>query len=204
VATPLNPIQAALQRISKNLSEAGRKWALVGGLAVSARAEPRTTRDVDLVLRVSDDEDAEELVRWLQGRGYQVFAALEHKEAKRLATVRFESIHEDEIGIAIDLLFASSGVEAEIIQAAEILEVFPGLFVPVASLGHLLALKALARDDRHRPQDLDDIRSLLRESEPKDVEDAKEAMRLIQNRGYHRGKDLPHEFDRLLREEVEL
>jgi hypothetical protein len=39
----------------------------------------------------------------------------------------------------VDLLFASSGVEAEVVGAAENLEVLPGLWVPVARAGHLLA-----------------------------------------------------------------
>jgi hypothetical protein len=33
---------------------------VVGGLAVSARTEPRFTRDVDLVIAVSDDQSAEQ------------------------------------------------------------------------------------------------------------------------------------------------
>jgi hypothetical protein len=37
--------------------------------------------------------------------------------------------------------------------------------VPVARIGHLMALKVLARDDRRRPQDFDDLRALRREAE---------------------------------------
>ena len=63
-------------------------------------------------------------------------------------------------GIVLDLLFASSGIEPELVAAAEPLEVWPALCVPVPRVGHLLALKVLARDDVRRPQDLADIRSL--------------------------------------------
>ncbi len=42
----MNPIETALRRIAEDLRGTGRSWALIGGLAVSARAEPRTTRDV--------------------------------------------------------------------------------------------------------------------------------------------------------------
>lgn len=48
----------------------------------------------------------------------------------------------------------------------EDLEMVPGLRVPVARIGHLMALKILARNDRDRPQDLDDLRALLLETEP--------------------------------------
>ena len=69
MAAPVNPIERALSEIATRLDASGRKWALVGGLAVSARAEPRTTRDVDVVVAVHDDEDAEQLVHALAGSG---------------------------------------------------------------------------------------------------------------------------------------
>jgi hypothetical protein len=37
----------ALGAIAAVLDDLGVRWALVGGLAVSARTEPRTTRDVE-------------------------------------------------------------------------------------------------------------------------------------------------------------
>ena len=49
----------------------GLRWALVGGLAVSARAEPRTTRDVDVAVAVNDDAGAEAAVLALRHRGYR-------------------------------------------------------------------------------------------------------------------------------------
>ena len=65
-----------------------REAALVGGLAMSARAEPRFTRDVDLVVGVRDDLDAEVLVRDLRARGYGLLALLNQDAVERLATVR--------------------------------------------------------------------------------------------------------------------
>jgi hypothetical protein len=40
VASTLNPVQRALMRIFAELADAGVPCALIGGLAVSARAEP--------------------------------------------------------------------------------------------------------------------------------------------------------------------
>jgi hypothetical protein len=68
----------------------------------------------------------------------------------------------------------------------------------VATIGHLLALKTLARDDRERPQDLDDLKALLLEAEPQDLEDARIALQLIEERGFHRGRRLSEEFDKLV------
>jgi len=51
----------------------------------------------------------------------------------------------------IDLLFASSGIEPEVVADAEPIELLPDLTMGVARTGHLLALKVLSRDDVSRP-----------------------------------------------------
>ena len=55
----MNPIEAALRRVAADFGAAGRRWAIVGGLAVSARAEPRTTRDIVVLLREAGPEEVE-------------------------------------------------------------------------------------------------------------------------------------------------
>jgi predicted nucleotidyltransferase len=197
-APPLNPLVAALHRIAADLRAAGREWALIGGLAIGARAEPRTTRDVDLAVAVESDRDAEALVFELQSRGYQTITAIEQEAVGRLSTVRLLPPGEGKSGVVIDLLFASSGIEPEIVRAAEKLEIVAGLVAPVARTGHLMALKVLARDDRGRPQDLDDLRALLAEAGPEDLAEARAALLLIEGRGYQRGRHLSDDFERLL------
>jgi len=194
----MNPLAETLGRIADDLRKLGRSWSLIGGLAVGARAEPRTTRDVDLAVAVAGDKEAEAIVFRLQTLGYAVLAVLEQESTGRLATVRLRPPNEREGGVIVDLLFASSGIEPEVTQAAEDLDIIPGLRVPVARIGHLMALKILARDDRQRPQDLDDLRALLLEAEPHDIEEARSALRLIEERGYHRGKQLLAELEQLV------
>lgn len=194
----MNPLAETLGRIAADLRKLGKSWSLIGGLAVSARAEPRTTRDVDLAVAVAEDKEAEAIVFRLQELGYEVLAVLEQESTKRLATVRLRPPNEREGGVIVDLLFASSGIEPEITRAAEDLDIIPGLRVPVARIGHLMALKILARNDRDRPQDLDDLRALLLEAEPHDIEEARSAIRLIEERGYQRGKQLLAEFDQFV------
>jgi len=82
----MNLLEAALRHIVSDLDALGVRWAIVGGLAVSARAEPRTTRDVDVAVAVTCDEEAEAVVHALQGRGYLVRSVVEHAGRKRLAT----------------------------------------------------------------------------------------------------------------------
>lgn len=190
---------AALLRATRDLRDLGQRWALVGGLAVSARAEPRTTRDVDLVVAVSGDPQAEKLVRDLRARGYTLVEHLEQDATGRLATVRFIAPGEEEEGVLVDLLFASSGVEPEIVARAEEIEIAAGISLPIATTGHLIALKLLARDDRNRPQDFDDLRALLEEASPEDVGQAREALQLVIERGYDRGRaDLLEQLEQLV------
>jgi hypothetical protein len=191
-------LEAALGAIASELERVHRAWALIGGLAVSARAEPRFTRDIDLAVAAVDDQDAEAVVRGLVASGYGVLATLEQEAASRLATVRLETPGEGPSAVVVDLLFASSGVEPEIIQEAEVLEVLPGLRVPVAGIGHLLALKALSISPT-RPQDLIDILALLREAKPADIDQARKTAALIVKRGFGRGRDLVGDLEQHLR-----
>lgn len=192
---------AALLQATRDLRDLDQRWALVGGLAVSARAEPRTTRDVDLVVAVSGDSQAEKLVRNLRARGYTLVEHLEQDATGRLATVRFIAPGEDEEGVLVDLLFASSGVEPEIVAQAEEMEIAAGIALPIATTGHLIALKLLARDDRLRPQDFDDLMALLKEASTEDVAQAREALRLVIERGYNRGRsDLLEQLGQLVAE----
>jgi predicted nucleotidyltransferase len=192
----LNRLESALRGAVGAL--AGRRWALVGGLAVSARCEPRFTRDVDLAVAVSSDADAEALVRGLLASGYRVLAMVEHEGQHRLATVRLAVPGEQETGVVLDLLFASSGIEPEIAAAAALLEVFPTLVVPVAQTGDLIALKLLAQAER-RPQDAADLQALLAVADGPETTRARASARLIQARGFHRGRDLERDLDALLR-----
>lgn len=191
----MNSVEVELRRILGSLTALNRRFALVGGLAVSTRAEPRLTRDADLAVAVEDDADAESLTRSLIGQGYEVLAMVEQEKTGRLATVR---LRPPSTGAAVaDLLFASSGIEQEIVDGAERLTVVAGIDAPVASVGHLIAMKLLARDDRRRPADADDLRALRAIADNVDWATATAAVELIASRGYARGRDLAAALDRL-------
>jgi predicted nucleotidyltransferase len=186
----MTSVESALRLIVADLARGRHRVALVGGFAVSARTEPRFTRDVDLVVAVSDDEAAEQLLRGLVARRYVLVATVEHDPSERLATARLASPAGPGYELIVDLLFASSGVESEIADRAEPLELLEGLVVPVARLGDLLALKLLSRDDDTRPQDAADLRALLAVAAADDLALARETAALIDARGYARGRDL--------------
>lgn len=163
---------------------------------MSTWCDPRLTRDIDIAVSVASDNDAERLVRDLQQRGYETRELIEQEATGRLATARL--VRREPPAILIDLLFASSGIEGEIAGAALMTEAFPGVHVPVASRAHLMATKLLARDDRHRPQDHDDLVALLRDAGESDLSETRRAVDLITERGFNRHRDLRRSLDELL------
>lgn len=186
-------VSRALVRAAHDLRQAGAGFALIGAIAVSLRCDPaRTTLDVDFAVAVADDGEAESIVARMRQKGYAIREVLEEKSANRLATVRLISPVDDPSGIYVDLLFASIGIEDLVVASADELEVFPRTLIPVAKLGHLLALKVLA----NRPQDqMDGARLILAASES-EIRRAREALKLIAARGYARdeGRDLQAEL----------
>jgi hypothetical protein len=166
----------------------------VGGLAVFVRAEARFTRDVELAVVVADDADAESLIFAMSQAGYQTVATVEHEVHRRLATTRLRS-HD---GIAVDLLFASSGIEREIVERAESITLPDVGPVRVARAEELLAVKLLSMGPR-RLQDRLDAEHLLQFHPGIDLDGVRDNLRRIIARGYHRQRDLLALLDELLR-----
>jgi hypothetical protein len=98
----------SLSAVADDLRELNRPFALVGGLAVSLRADPRFTRDADLVVSVDSDAEAEMTINALLARGYSVL--LSHDEDGR----RQDLIDLDELKAVAsdeDWLIAASACE---------------------------------------------------------------------------------------------
>jgi hypothetical protein len=186
-------LERALAAAAGDIAAEGKRFALVGGLAVSVRAEVRFTRDVDLAVAVDNDTEAESLVYALKSRGYTTVASVEHESQSRLATIRLRSPH----GVKVDLLFASSGIEAETIARATIVALPSVGAVPIARAEELLSLKVLSMTDE-RLQDRIDARNLLRVNVDLDLDCVRDNLRLIAERGYARKQDLSAKLTTLL------
>ena len=187
-------LELALATAAKDVAAAGKQFALVGGLAISVRAEVRFTRDVDLAVAVDDDAEAEALVYSLTLRGYTAVTRVEHEATSRLATIRLRSPQ----AVKVDLLFASSGIERETVARAGVVEVPPVGDLPIARAEELLAMKVLSMSDE-RLQDRIDARNLLRMSINLDLECVRDNLRLITTRGYARKQDLNAKLAELLK-----
>ena len=185
----------ALAAAAQALRQRQERFALVGGLAVSIHGEVRFTRDVDLAVAVADDEAAEQLVYGLRSEGFEAVASVEHGERERLSTVRLLS----PLGVKVDLIFASCGIEAEVVERATLIDV-PGTGpLPVACVEELVAMKTLSMTQR-RLQDRIDAQRLLEHTEGLDLERVRANLALIHQRGYDRGEDLEAKLASLLEE----
>ena len=65
-----------------------------------------------------------------------------------------------------------------------------GVNVPVATTGHLIAMKLIARDDQRRPRDRDDLVQLSGVADRLAWSQAETAVDLITERGLSRKRDL--------------
>lgn len=193
----MTSLESALGAIATELDRLNVAFALIGGLAVSVRTEPRFTRDADLAVALRTDSEAESLIHSLRSAGFVIETVVEQEAVGRLATVRLAFSPQGHTPV-VDLLFASSGIENEIVAEAEVLELLPSLSIRVAQVGHLIALKLLSRDDVRRPQDLVDLRALLRVASRAELTRAREGLALITSRGFDRGRNLDREMKRLL------
>ncbi len=172
----------------------GVRWAVVGGIAVSSHSEPRFTRDIDVAVSVKNNAEAEKITLDFRQSGMSILAMIEQETRERLATVRFNPDANSEV--IADLLFSSSGIEPEIVEAAKVMQVFTHTQAPVAQIGHLIALKILFQDER-RLQDKADLQNLLLVTDQTERNRAREAVKLITERGYNRNKDLESELKHL-------
>lgn len=186
----LSHLQRQLAAAISHLTAERARFALVGGLAVSVRAETRFTLDLDFVVAVENDRAAELLVAAMQRRGYAIEAALEQTTVGRLSTIRLRPGEASGPAAMVDLLFASTGIEEQIVAAATRAKLPGGLEVPVAAVGHLIAMKIVAMDDLRRPQDRADIVALVACADPTEIARARESVHRIEALGYSRGRDL--------------
>jgi predicted nucleotidyltransferase len=187
-------VERALREIAEEMRRRRRPFALVGGLAVSIRGEVRFTRDVDLAVDVANDGELEALVRDLSAAGYAPLAVVEQDAKRRLATVRLRAPS----AVVVDLLAASSGIEAEIVERATELAIDGVGVIPVARAEELLALKVLSMTALRR-QDEIDARALVSTNPTLDLDAVRALLTQITARGFDRGQDLSAKLDGVLR-----
>lgn len=195
----MSPLLHNLRRIATDMNQSGFGWCLVGGLAASVYAEPRTTKDVDVAVSVSGEGDLLQLLEFLKARGYSKPQVLMHVSPTRRMGWRV-LLPASSAGnfTPLDLLSSACGIEVEIVSRSKKIELLPGLTLPVASLGDLIAMKILSQNSADRIQDRADVLALLRSASPDDRQVAQDALTHIAQSGLAAGRDLASDFAELL------
>jgi hypothetical protein len=179
-----------IRRIAEDLNASSSSWCLVGGLAASVYAEPRTTKDIDIVVSIRFEQEIEALKTFLLQRGYSKPFILMHTEPTRRMGWRLITSSTRGSELPLDILSSACGIEHQIVDKSLKLEVLPGVWLPVAALGHLIAMKILSHRDISRLQDRVDLLALLTVAQRKDIELAKEALTQIMRIGYANDRNL--------------
>ncbi len=183
-----------LRRVTNDLHQTGVAWCLVGGLGTSVYAEPRTTKDIDVVVSVPNEQQADNLKDLLLTKGYTNPQLLMHTTPTRRMGWRVFIPPSREASIPLDILVTACGIEKNIVASATTIEILPGLSLPVATLGHLIAMKVLSQNSFDRLQDRVDLLALLRNATEQDRIVVERSLKEIVDRGFASGRNLVEEL----------
>ena len=190
----MTELAVVLQDVATELERMRLRFAVVGGLAVSVRGTARFTQDADIAVAASSDVEAERIAKDLIARGYRILAQVEHRQTHRLAILRLVSPRSSGPNtFIVDLLFASSNLEPDVVAAAQPAEVLPGMRLPVAQRGHLIALKVISASDK-RGQDKIDLVDLIHRATPADLSLARSALESVHAHGLEQDRGLLEEL----------
>jgi predicted nucleotidyltransferase len=159
--------------------------------------EPRTTKDIDVAISVSGEEQVNSLKDFLLARGYTSPQLLMHvRPTIRMGwRVFIPSFHET--CVPLDILVLACGIEREIVAHASTIEILPGLSLPVASLAHLIAMKVLSQNSSDRLQDRVDLFALLKSATTSDRIIIESALAKMSKLEIANGRDLVAELRNL-------
>ncbi len=148
----IEPLHKALVDVTELLKARQFPYAVIGGLAVSLRGEPRVTADVDLVLGITIDA-AIDLIPLLKGTSLEPLFSGVEEVVKRAFIL---PLRHRPTGVKVDLAIGLSGFERQAIARAEAMNI-AGQDVLVATAEDLLVMKLFAG----RPRDQQDIEGII-------------------------------------------
>lgn len=146
-------VPSLLREAQAALVEAGVRYAVIGGCARNAYAEPRATKDVDFVVDAGADGYAA-VVRALAARGFHHASAVSDSES----VVPDLALYRDTAGRRVDILYAKTSFERAALDRSAPESPYLGMLVPVVSPEDLIVYKLVAG----RTQDLADVREILK------------------------------------------
>jgi hypothetical protein len=146
----MTELEAALLEVAMALDTCGLPYVLIGGLAVAALGEPRTTLDVDVSV-------------WTEPEGLDLAVNCLSGHLRPLPPKPHDFVRERRVlpvvtsnGVRADIIFSSLAVERETIRRG-IPKQVAGSEIRVASVEDMLLMKLVSE----REKDLADARALL-------------------------------------------
>lgn len=134
------------------LDAAGVSYAVIGGCARNAYAEPRATKDVDFVV-AADAESYNAVVEALGARGFGVASAV----GAPGEMVPDLALYRDANGRRIDILFAKTAFERSALARRQTAAPYQAVLLPVVSPEDLIVYKLIAG----RTQDFADVEKVI-------------------------------------------
>ncbi len=145
----MNELEQAVQEITAILTDLAIPHMLVGGLALAAWGEARTTLDVDVTLWVGADVSGA-----VAAIGRRVSCSTADPLAFVAKTAVFPAVSKN--GTRVDLIFAAFPFEKEMIDRA-VEKTLGAAMIRVATVEDLILLKSVSL----RPKDQADVSALL-------------------------------------------
>ena len=193
----MSSLSLAVKNLVKDLKELNIRFAFVGALAMGARGRTRQTIDADLAISTGSNQLAEKLIEQLVLKGYGVNEI--YRDDEIIALARLFSKDDYSSLIELDFLFELCGIEKEVVDSAEELEIWPGLTVAIATMPALLAMKARCQELPERIQDKADlVNQLIPFASESDLDQARELIKLIETRGFNEGRKILSAFNQLV------
>lgn len=150
--SPLTSLIPAIRALCNLLTVSRVPGALIGGVAASLQGQARATEDIDVLLRL-DERTLEPFLDLAMAQGFKPRIPDAVAFARRSAVLLLE--HEAS-RVGVDLTISRLPFDSEAIDRARLV-VIDDLRFSVVSPEDLIIMKAIA----HRPQDLQDIQSVV-------------------------------------------
>jgi predicted nucleotidyltransferase len=158
----MKDLKKGLREFSKILRKAKQKgdikgYALIGGVAVSARSRPRATKDIDFLVHAEEYALSKTIPKMISKKGYEYKIFKGGLLDPINGVIR---ILDEDGGEFVDLIPLFWNWQKEAIENAEEIEIFDGIIIPIAKTEDLIVLKLKAGGS----QDMLDAQELLKAS----------------------------------------
>jgi hypothetical protein len=156
----LEPFRATIEALNRLLQNFNQRGVIIGGVAVGFLGKPRYTADVDAVFLLS----TRDIPKFLElARAENIIPRIENAEnfAKKSRVLLLKHAPtETEVDISLGIM----PFEEEMVERGNI-KSFANLSARLPTPEDLIIMKAIA----HRPKDLEDIRTIVDNSETLDI-----------------------------------